>query len=102
MSFKDETVCLTREMIQACKTRKGGFTRDTLKAFGISWPPKQGWPHRIEGMTMTNAQYRAAMIGAGLISEETEEIQEIPELNRAIALDDMRDSKLFELGMVLR
>lgn len=33
----------TIEEIEAAKTAKGGFTRDTLESWGQDWPPKHGW-----------------------------------------------------------
>jgi len=34
---------LTAEEIEAARTEKGGFTRATLKAWGVPWPPPRGW-----------------------------------------------------------
>ena len=34
---------LTREQILACRTERGGFTRATLAAWGVPWPPPKGW-----------------------------------------------------------
>lgn len=34
---------LTREQIEACRTPAGGFTRATLAAWGVPWPPPRGW-----------------------------------------------------------
>lgn len=29
--------------IEAERTPKGGFTRETLRAWGVPWPPPKGW-----------------------------------------------------------
>jgi hypothetical protein len=34
---------LTKAEIEAAKTPKGGFTRETLAGWGVSWPPPHGW-----------------------------------------------------------
>lgn len=33
----------TAEQIEAARTPAGGWTRETLAAWGVSWPPKKGW-----------------------------------------------------------
>lgn len=38
---------LTKEEIDAAKTAKGGWTRKTLAAWGVSWPPPKGWKARL-------------------------------------------------------
>jgi hypothetical protein len=34
---------LTREEIMAKKTPAGGWTKETLAQWGVSWPPPKGW-----------------------------------------------------------
>lgn len=34
---------VTREEIEAAKTPAGGWTREQLAAWGVSWPPPKGW-----------------------------------------------------------
>ncbi len=34
---------MTEEEIEAGKSPAGGFTRQQLAAWGVSWPPKKGW-----------------------------------------------------------
>ena len=34
---------LTTEEIEAAKTERGGWTKSTLEAWGIAWPPPKGW-----------------------------------------------------------
>lgn len=33
----------TADEIEAAKTPNGGWTRATLAAWGVAWPPKRGW-----------------------------------------------------------
>lgn len=33
--------------IEAAKTRKGGWTRETLAGWGVSWPPPKGWREKL-------------------------------------------------------
>ena len=32
-----------KAMVEAERTPKGGFTRKSLAAFGVEWPPRKGW-----------------------------------------------------------
>ncbi len=34
---------MTDEQIEAGKSRRGGFTKKTLAAWGVPWPPPKGW-----------------------------------------------------------
>ena len=34
---------MTQDEIEAGRTEKGGFTRKTLKGWGVDWPPPRGW-----------------------------------------------------------
>jgi hypothetical protein len=38
----------TPEEIEAAKTPNGGWTRETLSTWGVSWPPKKGWKRELE------------------------------------------------------
>ena len=38
---------VTREEIEAAKTEKGGWTKETLAGWGISWPPPRGWKDKL-------------------------------------------------------
>jgi hypothetical protein len=31
------------DQIEAAKTSRGGWTRDTLAQWGVPWPPPKGW-----------------------------------------------------------
>lgn len=38
----------TKEEIEAARTPNGGWTKETLKSWGVSWPPKKGWREKLE------------------------------------------------------
>ena len=38
---------ITVEEIEAQKTPAGGWTRETLAAWGVEWPPQKGWKARL-------------------------------------------------------
>lgn len=40
---------ITEEEIEKARTSKGGWTRDQLAAWGVSWPPQKGWKKRLLG-----------------------------------------------------
>ena len=51
---------LTDAEIEAGKSRKGGFTRETLEGWGVPWPPPAGWRDAL------TAKERAAKRDAGV------------------------------------
>lgn len=56
-------VILTKELVANCRAN-GGFTNSTLRALGLTRQEmKAGWPARLIGKQMTNAEYRAAAEG---------------------------------------
>lgn len=48
---------LTRELILAARTSKGGWTRAQLEVIGVAWPPTYGWQNRAIGREMTEEEY---------------------------------------------
>ena len=36
-------VNMTEQEIESARTENGGWTKETLKSWGIAWPPKKGW-----------------------------------------------------------
>jgi hypothetical protein len=38
------------EEIEARRTERGGWNRETLAAWGIPWPPPQGWREKLDKM----------------------------------------------------
>ena len=40
---------ITQELIESYRTKNGGWTKDILAAFGVSWPPQHGWKQTILG-----------------------------------------------------
>jgi ribonuclease HI len=46
---QDDRVTLTRENLGRLETHRGGYTRQTLDALGIPWPPPRGWRRRLVG-----------------------------------------------------
>lgn len=51
---------LTNEEIEAAATPKGGWTRETLAAWGVPWPPPKGWRKRLtDGVGTTDGRAQA-------------------------------------------
>ncbi len=60
----DDGILITDELIRAqLETKRGGFTKETLTALGISWPPAMGWKSRLIGFTISKAQWQKAVDG---------------------------------------
>jgi hypothetical protein len=56
-------VILTKENIESLCNLPGGFTRKTLAALGVDWPPKKGWKFDLIGKEIPDEQYARAMAG---------------------------------------
>lgn len=48
---------LTREMIDAGKSEGGAWNAPQFALLGISWPPLHGWPARVIGNEISDADY---------------------------------------------
>ena len=59
-----ETIELTRELVRALRTARGGFTNATLKEIGIVKENMQkGWVGRLKGKKVSKAAYQRALDG---------------------------------------
>ena len=36
------------EEVEAARTERGGWTKETLAAWGVPWPPPKGWKKDLE------------------------------------------------------
>ena len=64
--MKTETVVLTEELIERCRTDAGGFTGATIVALGMNLSDlrgKKGWTFRLRGTVITRDQYERAVAG---------------------------------------
>lgn len=59
-----EMVKLTKELLEACKTKKGGLTNSTAKALGQEQPFPRKWFKRLIGTKIPLWQYKQALIGS--------------------------------------
>jgi hypothetical protein len=46
---RKEEIYMTLEEIEAKRTPNGGWTKETLKGWGVPWPPTKGWKQRLLG-----------------------------------------------------
>lgn len=54
---------MTEEDIEAARSAKGGFTKQTLASWGVPWPPPKGWKEAlIAGKTMAEAGLRTTSL----------------------------------------
>jgi len=58
-------VMITRQFIQANKTRGGSWMRAQLNVIGVAWPPRNGWIDRVCGNVITHKQAQVFMSFAG-------------------------------------
>tara|TARA_Y100000590_G_scaffold46284_1_gene49099 strand:+ start:1867 stop:2217 length:351 start_codon:yes stop_codon:yes gene_type:complete len=47
---------ITKDYINKNRTEAGAWTRDQLKAIGVSWPPERGWQKLVEGKEITEEE----------------------------------------------
>lgn len=52
-----EFVTLTKEMIELFETKRGGYKREVIEAFGVSYPPERGWKQRLIGSRFPKSQW---------------------------------------------
>lgn len=58
-----------RSEIEAHRTERGGFTRETLRLWGVPWPPPKGWKKALEAGKPLGTPDRREEAGEGI--EET-------------------------------
>lgn len=46
--MSDEPSTPSPDEVTAARTEKGGWTKDQLAAWGVSWPPPKGWRAELE------------------------------------------------------
>ena len=72
---------ITNEDIESCKTIRGGFTAQTVKALTGSRKPVKGWKRAIIGKIVTDSQWDRAY--AGRVRKKSEPpIQEIESMKK--------------------
>lgn len=72
---------LTNAEIEAAMTPKGGWTRETLAAWGVPWPPPKGWRKRLtlgppEGTQASATTLYWGRQGAGQATAMTTDLRE--------------------------
>lgn len=48
---------LTRKMIEAGKSRQGGWSKEHLDKLGVTWPPMKGWADALDGTPIDHDTY---------------------------------------------
>jgi len=56
-------VNLSRKLIEACQSPRGGYTAETIRALGLSFPLPAKWPKLLAGKTISYTAYMAAREG---------------------------------------
>lgn len=58
-----KTIILTQPVIEACESLANTYTRETLTALGVEWPPIQGWKRALLGREIPMDDYQRALAG---------------------------------------
>ena len=61
MANFDQKLYTIEEYLDSRKTPNGGYTKDTLREFGVSWPPPKGWKKRIIMAVKQNPNYNSTL-----------------------------------------
>lgn len=59
-----DIVVVTRRMFNDCRSLRGGFLAETIKAFGLSFPLRKNWHKKVIGSRITREAYEAALAGS--------------------------------------
>jgi hypothetical protein len=61
--FYGPEVVITRQMVKACRTPSGGFSGQTIRALGLTYPLPHKWTKKLVGVRISGEAYRAAFEG---------------------------------------
>jgi len=63
---RDGIIILKKRHISACRTKAGGFRKETYRLLtgDITWPQPEGWIKRLRGLRVTQEVYEAALRSA--------------------------------------
>lgn len=70
-ALPDDTV-VTRDLLNRCKSERGGWNDKTLRCFGLRWPLQRGWYRRLVGQRLGDVRIgvdvaRAERIGKDIV-----------------------------------
>jgi hypothetical protein len=51
-----ESVSITDELIEAGKSKRGGWSKAQLAILGVPWPPESGWKQKVRGRTISQSE----------------------------------------------
>lgn len=88
-----DPIVLTQELVDRCKTQAGGFTNETLRAFGLKKPLVKGWPFRLLGVSLSRDTYRQAIegkfkFGSGPLDYDKEKALKVAEASGRFAAQE--------------
>lgn len=58
-----KTIILTQPVLERCESLAKAYSRKTLAALGVSWPPIAGWKRALLGREIPVADYERALAG---------------------------------------
>lgn len=56
-------IMVTKELVDLCMTKAGGFTNETLRHLGVTAPLIKGWRFGLVGKIISREKYQAALAG---------------------------------------
>jgi len=74
-------ITLTQKTLEILCTEKGGYTKATLSALGVDWPPRKGWKVGLVGRVISMGQFSDAEKGKGqplLFQSSAERVEPLP------------------------
>ena len=65
-----KTIILTQPVLERCESLANAYTRETLAALGVSWPPVHGWKRALLGREIPLANYERALAGRSKLAKK--------------------------------
>lgn len=62
-------ITLTKELLDAAKTARGGYTKAQLALLGVAWPPARGWTAALIGRQVERDVAERLLRGGGRLQE---------------------------------
>lgn len=51
---------LTHDLVESCRSDRGGFTHEVARILGAEFPLTEGWPRRLAGKEISTETFMAA------------------------------------------
>ena len=71
-----KTILLTYPVIERCESLANSYTRETLEALGVEYPPMQGWKRALHCREISEEDYERALAGRSKAAKKLAPIED--------------------------